>query len=895
MSAAASAYLAPPPEPDSDLIERFYRALSAEGDVRELRVPSPRQRGKLRHFGVASGYFDDGETFARCAGRFTGDDAEAVYVTLNPVVPDLLARAWNRVEGGRLSTTSDAQVLRLSHLLVDIDPAYEAGISRVSATDRERAAALSRRDDVRAFLCHDLGWPAPVVVGASGNGGSLIFRLDLINELWAVELLRRGLQALAGLFDDDEAKIDTTTYNPARITKVLGTVAAKGDHFPGRPWRLATGVIDEAAGVLARDQLDALAQLFVEESPALGGRSAREAPGGGRSWDIREVLRDSGVGFAEKARGDVAIFALNRCLTSDDHADGACVIERPDGMLLYRCHHDRCRGRTWHDAKQRLRLPGRSRFTSPPPPGAGTSHDSRPGASGGFPHAPNGMAGDDWPTRGPLPVERPPVPTLPPEMVPAPLRDWVVDIADRSRLPLEMVAVPAIVAVGAVVGRTVGIRPGRFDDFTVVANLWGALVARPGWMKSGAVKEAFRPVGRLAAAAHAAHEAAAVSAAARRERIEAELDALKGKMREAARKGGALGELEEKVRSKRQELREAAVTERRYLTHDATVEKLGELLRDNPRGMLLLRDELSGWLRALDKPGREGDREFFLEAWNGTGSFTTDRIGRGTVHIPALTVSVFGGVQPGKLRPLLAAAAEGGAGDDGLVQRLQLTVWPDRLEPWRKPDRWPDQVARDRADAAFGALDGLTPATVGAQPDDDVPYLRFSPAAQAIHDAWRDELEGRLRSEELDDSPAFAAHLSKYRSLMPALALVFHLVDAGATEGAVGEHAARLGAAWCEYLECHARKLYAVELNAGASAARAVAAKIEAGAVIDGQAVRELYRAQWSGLRTPERVLLGLTTLGEVGWLRLETALTGGRPSQIVRLHPELRGEGADG
>ncbi len=255
MSTAPSPYLAPPPEPDPILIERFYRALSVEGDVRELRVPNPRQRGNLRHFGVASGYFDDGEIFVRCAGRFTGDDAEAVYVTLNPVVPDLLARAWNRVESGRLSTTSDAQVLRLSHLLVDIDPAYEAGISKVSATDRERAAALSRRDEVRAFLCHDLSWPAPVVAGASGNGGSLIFRLDLVNEPEAVEVLRRGLQALAGLFDDAAAKIDTTTYNPARITKVLGTVAAKGDHFPGRPWRLATGVIDEAAGVLARDQL----------------------------------------------------------------------------------------------------------------------------------------------------------------------------------------------------------------------------------------------------------------------------------------------------------------------------------------------------------------------------------------------------------------------------------------------------------------------------------------------------------------------------------------------------------------------------------------------------------------------------------------------------------------
>src|SRR5438067_2294124 len=76
--------------------------------------------------------------------------------------------------------------------------------------------------------------------------------------------------------------------------------------------------------------------------------------------------------------------------------------------------------------------------------------------------------------------------------------------------------------------------------------------------------------------------------------------------------------------------------ERRYWTQDSTVEKLGIRLQDNPRGLLIVRDELSGWLHGLEKQGREGDRQFYLEAWNGTGSFTVDRIERGTLHIPAL-------------------------------------------------------------------------------------------------------------------------------------------------------------------------------------------------------------------------------------------------------------------
>jgi hypothetical protein len=145
----------------------------------------------------------------------------------------------------------------------------------------------------------------------------------------------------------------------------------------------------------------------------------------------------------------------------------------------------------------------------------------------------------------------------------------------------------------------------------------------------------------------------------------------------------------------------------------------------------------------------------------------------------------------------------------------------------------------------------------------------------------------------LDDAPAFGAHIAKYRSLCPTLALVFYLIDLaartpGITKGAVGEAHVRLAADWCGFLEAHARKLYAVELHAGVSAAHALKAKIDAGAVFDGQSVRELNRAQWAGLKSPERVLAGLTELTDRGWVRVEFATTGGRPSQVVRLHPDL-------
>ena len=151
----------------------------------------------------------------------------------------------------------------------------------------------------------------------------------------------------------------------------------------------------------------------------------------------------------------------------------------------------------------------------------------------------------------------------------------------------------------------------------------------------------------------------------------------------------------------------------------------------NPRGLLLARDELSGFLRTLDKLGREGDREFFLEAWNGSGEFTYDRIGRGTLHIPALTLSIFGTIQPGKLWSYISGALRGDRADDGLLQRFQMAVWPDTRGEWRNVDRWPDSEAQATAFEVFQKLDGLDVDFLGVpEVDGEIPSLRFAPDAQ---------------------------------------------------------------------------------------------------------------------------------------------------------------------
>jgi len=335
---------------------------------------------------------------------------------------------------------------------------------------------------------------------------------------------------------------------------------------------------------------------------------------------------------------------------------------------------------------------------------------------------------------------------------------------------------------------------------------------------------------------------------------------------------------------------ETPATRRRYQTQDGTTEKIGELLNQNPRGLLVNRDELIGWFHSLDKAGREGDRAFYLEAWNGTRGYTYDRIGRGTLDIDALCVSIFGAITPGPLSDYVYQASRGGNGDDGLMQRYQVMVWPDTPDKWQNVDRFPDTTEKNRAWEIFKALAGDIPGAIKEE-GADIPALRFTPAGQDIFDDWRYALETRLRGDH-GLPPSLESHLAKYRSLMPSLALIFHLVEVadGTTyPGPLSERAALMAAAWCDYLESHAGRIYGGAMMPGMESAREIVKHIRRGAIQGGCKPKDIYRNHWSRLATPEEVKAGLDVLTEYDWLTVEKENTGGRPSEVIRLNPMIK------
>jgi putative DNA primase/helicase len=492
---------------------------------------------------------------------------------------------------------------------------------------------------------------------------------------------------------------------------------------------------------------------------------------------------------------------------------------------------------------------------------------------------------DEWPEPTPLPSGLAPVTAFDGELLPKALRGFVTDIAERMQCPPDFPAVTVMVSLGALIGRRCGIHPKRKDDWLAVPNLWGAIVGRPSLMKSPAIQQGMKPFDALIAEASKKHAAQMAAFETDSEVYKGKRKAWQDSIQKAAKDGKPTDGLLPPEKP-------AAPIERRLRTNAGSVECLINLLNENPDGLMMFRDELTGWLRNLDKAGKEGDRQFFLEAWNGNGSgFDYDTFTHGHLHCESLCLSILGSIQPGPLSHLIADAAKGGGGDDGMVQRFQLLVYPDSPGKWRNVDRWPDTEAKARVRRIFERLDSMTfPAT-----DGDLPALRFNVEAQALFDEWREELELKVQNEQ---SPMIEAHLAKYRSLMPSLALLIHLAEIADSESAlipVTVDAATRAAAWCEYLETHARRVYGMQAMAEVEGARTLLMKLQRGDVQSPFTARQVYRNHWSRLSTPAEVEAACGILCDHEWLRSEEVRGEGRPTVTYTLNQKTAKKPAGG
>lgn len=337
-----------PVKGSSEEIRRALKLFFEPNDVVELRALGKRKGH------VESGYFRDLDKLADTALSLNrAESIKGVYVVMNRVNDALYSRTPDSLYPYDVphTTTNDKDIVRRRWLLLDFDPERP---SEVSSSEEEHDAAIERARKTRETLT-DLGWPEPIL-GDSGNGAHLVYRIDLPNDERSRCLVEDCLKSIDELLGDDKVKVDLKNGNASRIWKLYGTIARKGANTPERPWRQSS--ILEAPTeikVVSVEQLENLAKVWRDKPPA-NKNSSSKGLGHGKSRypkDLAQWCADRGIEIARtKSASNGTIFVFERCPWDDGHTDkSAWAIQREDDSIVAGCHHNGCSGNGWPELR----------------------------------------------------------------------------------------------------------------------------------------------------------------------------------------------------------------------------------------------------------------------------------------------------------------------------------------------------------------------------------------------------------------------------------------------------------------------------------------------------------------------------------------------------------------
>ncbi len=300
--------------------------------------------------------------------------------------------------------------------------------------------------------------------------------------------------------------------------------------------------------------------------------------------------------------------------------------------------------------------------------------------------------------------ERPPI--FPTEALPKPVGRLVGESAAAIGCPPDAIGLAALVTLGSAIGNSRVLQAKK--SWSESATIFAAVVADPGEKKTAAVKAATNPARKLEGRLQRKHEIALDEHARDLREYEAE-------KRDAAKAGEVAGPPPRVPEAERARV------------NDTTVEAIIPILKENPRGVQLERDELAGWVKGMDQyksGGKGNERQFWLSAWSNE-PVSVDRKGQqGPVSVSKPFVGVVGSIQPDVLGDLAENR------EDGMLERF-LFAYPKALN-----SLWTED------DVSEGALVGYRDLyhrlrELSMQRDDDgdpleVPVV-FSPEAKDVY------------------------------------------------------------------------------------------------------------------------------------------------------------------
>lgn len=432
-----------------------------------------------------------------------------------------------------------------------------------------------------------------------------------------------------------------------------------------------------------------------------------------------------------------------------------------------------------------------------------------------------------------------PAPPLERGMLPEAIERYAFEAGQLIGVEPSMVAIPALVACAAALTDDVKIQPKRHEPgWTESARLWCAIVGNPSVKKSPAIRRATK---RLRKIDIDLHEQNARSMADHAEQMEQYKEAKK----EAKKTGSYIAPPEQPPCP-------------RMVVEDITVEALSEVLKDTPRGVLCIQDELSGWFGSMDAysggKNQGKDRAVWLQAYNG-GHRVVDRVMRGAISIPNFSVSMIGGIQPDAIRRLAQNMT-----DDGLMQRFMIVIGSNAKEHDRPEDTEAYHEFAELVDHLYQVQGGQDVVKLTEQ----AHQIRESLQQHAMELAEYEALPGGLRS-----------HLGKWSGLFARLLLIFHAIECAdarvhpCTEPVSGDTASRVDRLMRRFLLPHAMAYYTDVLGASSDLehARWVAGHILSKRVstLTNRDLTHAYK-QWRGLDDWRKARI-MALLEDMAWV----------------------------
>jgi hypothetical protein len=331
--------------------------------------------------------------------------------------------------------------------------------------------------------------------------------------------------------------------------------------------------------------------------------------------------------------------------------------------------------------------------------------------------------------------------------LPSPFDAFVREVSKAMGCDPSFVALPLLAALAAAIGSTRRLVVKR--GWTEPAILWAAIVGESGTTKTPPFKQVMKPVRELQRQALAVHRD-------EKQEYETALAHYEKNMGMWRRDKG-YGD----PPSKPQEPHAV-----RYVVADTTVEALAPILAENPRGLLLARDELAGWLGSFDRyaSGRGGDSAHWLSMHNGIEMLVDRKTsGAKTIYVDQAHVSIVGGIQPAILKRALGVEHW----ESGLAARLLVTCPPRKPKVWTEADIDPETEAT--LFRLISRLYALQPAA--AEDGRLVPeYVVMSADAKRL---WVD-FYNTHGQEQADLTGDLSAAWSKLEAYAARLALVLH-------------------------------------------------------------------------------------------------------------------------